>query len=130
MNKRKIPSLCVRESVGSREGVPPRKNCPHLPPGGPQSGPGIAVMTTPYPCLPRPTSGHFSGNSESTHPRTAEVGTVRIPLGKKGATLLNQLGETAQYQAPNPKRFGIGSVRKAKVGTKPKISYTSSTFSA
>jgi len=39
--------------------------------GGPQRGPGIAVMSTPIPCLPRPTSGHFSGNPVTTHPRTA-----------------------------------------------------------
>ena len=53
------PPLFVWESAGSREEVPPRKNCPHLPPGGPQSGTGIAVMTTPTPASPAPPRATF-----------------------------------------------------------------------
>ena len=56
------PPLCVRESAGSREGVPRRKNCPHLPPGNPQRGPGDVVMATPI--SRRPTSSDNSGHLE------------------------------------------------------------------
>ncbi len=58
----------------------------------------------PIPCLAHPTSGHFSGNIESIHPRTAEVGTVRIPLGKKRGYFVESVGENCKISGTEPQK--------------------------
>ena len=97
------------------------KTAPTCPPGGRCVAPGARRWPPPAPASPAPPRATFLEKFNRPTLGLRKWAPFGFRSVKRGATSLNRLGKSANNQAPNPKKFGIGSVLKAKTGVKPKI---------